>query len=283
VSAAGHDAAPAPPQDQAPGDQAPGDPATGDPATEEEARANRAYWDAYADEYQRDHGPQLRAERAWGVWSIPDDQVGALGPVEGLDVLELGCGAAQWSIHLRRAGARVTGIDNSSVQLGHARQLVRGTLTDAMALPLAQADAARLPFADGSFDVVCCDHGAMSYADPARTLPEVRRVLRAGGRLVFNQLSPWASVCWDELTTTIDGALHAPYFDLGRWEDVEGFVSFESGYGPWIRRFRAHGFVVDDLIELQPSGDARTSYEIAPPLAWARRWPAEHIWCVHKP
>ncbi len=37
---------------------------------------------------------------AWGVWRIPETELGVLGDVSGLDVLELGCGAAQWSIAL---------------------------------------------------------------------------------------------------------------------------------------------------------------------------------------
>ena len=42
-----------------------------------------------------------------------------------------------------------------------------------------------MPLADSSFDLVFCDHGAMSFCDPAVTLPEVARLLRPGGRFVF--------------------------------------------------------------------------------------------------
>src|SRR4051794_4479155 len=86
---------------------------------------NRAYWDRESDSYQLRHGPQLKVERpGWGVWQIPEDEVRALGQVDGLDVLELGCGAAQWSIYLARNGAHAVGLDVSEKQLEHARKLM---------------------------------------------------------------------------------------------------------------------------------------------------------------
>ena len=49
-----------------------------------------------------------------------------------------------------------------------------------------QADALNLPFDDGAFDVVCCQFGAMFFPDRVAGYAEARRVLRAGGRFVFN-------------------------------------------------------------------------------------------------
>jgi ubiquinone/menaquinone biosynthesis C-methylase UbiE len=49
-----------------------------------------------------------------------------------------------------------------------------------------QADALALPFAEASFDVVCCQFGAMFFPDRVAAYGEARRVLRPGGRLVFN-------------------------------------------------------------------------------------------------
>ncbi len=49
-----------------------------------------------------------------------------------------------------------------------------------------QADALDLPFADASFDVVCCQFGAMFFPDRVAGYAEARRVLRPGGRFVFN-------------------------------------------------------------------------------------------------
>ncbi len=49
-----------------------------------------------------------------------------------------------------------------------------------------QADALKLPFEDASFDVVCCQFGAMFFPNRVAGYAEARRVLRPGGRFVFN-------------------------------------------------------------------------------------------------
>lgn len=49
-----------------------------------------------------------------------------------------------------------------------------------------RADAMRLPYADGAFDVVVCQFGAMFFPDRAKAFSEARRVLRSGGALIFN-------------------------------------------------------------------------------------------------
>ncbi|MFM0276335.1 methyltransferase domain-containing protein [Paraburkholderia aspalathi] len=49
-----------------------------------------------------------------------------------------------------------------------------------------QADALDLPFEDASFDVVCCQFGAMFFPNRIVGYAEARRVLRPGGRFVFN-------------------------------------------------------------------------------------------------
>src|SRR3954470_14159935 len=158
------------------------------PARDDHERRNREFWDADADDYQAVHGDALAAApKAWGVWRIPDTELGVLGDVTGLDVLEYGCGAAQWSIALASDGARVVGLDQSGAQLGHARTRVR-----AAGVPVALVCAAgeHVPLADATFDVVFGDHGAMSFCDPATSVPEVARVLRPGGRLVFAHCTP---------------------------------------------------------------------------------------------
>jgi ubiquinone/menaquinone biosynthesis C-methylase UbiE len=49
-----------------------------------------------------------------------------------------------------------------------------------------QADALALPFEDASFDVVCCQFGAMFFPSRVAGYAEARRVLRPGGSFVFN-------------------------------------------------------------------------------------------------
>jgi ubiquinone/menaquinone biosynthesis C-methylase UbiE len=49
-----------------------------------------------------------------------------------------------------------------------------------------QADAMKLPFEDGTFDAVVCQFGAMFFPDRPAAYSEARRVLKRGGRFVFN-------------------------------------------------------------------------------------------------
>jgi len=54
-----------------------------------------------------------------------------------------------------------------------------------------QADALSLPFGDASFDIVACQFGVMFFPDRVKGYAEARRVLRPGGRFLFN--------AWDKI------------------------------------------------------------------------------------
>jgi ubiquinone/menaquinone biosynthesis C-methylase UbiE len=49
-----------------------------------------------------------------------------------------------------------------------------------------QANALELPFADGSFDLVCCQFGAMFFPDRLVAYREAKRVLKPGGHFLFS-------------------------------------------------------------------------------------------------
>jgi SAM-dependent methyltransferase len=65
-------------------------------------------------------------------------------------------------------------------------------------------DAQQLPFADASFDAVACQFGVMFFPDKARAFAEARRVLRPGGRLLFNV---WDRIEMNEVAHTVMQAL----------------------------------------------------------------------------
>jgi SAM-dependent methyltransferase len=250
------------------------------PASEQALR-NREHWDREADEYQAAHGPQLNVdELIWGAWSIPESELGVLGEIEGKDVLELGCGAARWSIELARRSARPVGLDNSSRQLEHARRLIAEAGVD---FPLVRASADDVPLPDASFDVVFCDHGAMTFADPYRTVPEAARLLRQDGLLAFSHTTPLAMCCFDEEAETMATRLVAPYFGMHRFDQLpDEPVEFNLPYGEWIRLFRDNGFRVEALLEIRPPEGAESTYRSAEETEWARSWPMEEIWRCRK-
>jgi SAM-dependent methyltransferase len=247
-------------------------------------RINRARWNRDADDYQRRNAPQIQQQAftgdiAWGLWAIPESQLGVLGEVAGKHVLELGCGGAQWSAALARRGARPVGLDLSERQLGHARRLQQQT---GVRFPLVHADAERVPLADGRFDLVFADHGAFSFADPYRTIPEAARVLRPGGLLAFSHTSPLYAIAAPLEADHAGDRLVYDYFGLYRTRLPDGRVEFRLTYGAWIRLFRDCGLVVEDLLEPRPGPEAASTYRDADDLAWSRRWPAECIWRTRK-
>jgi len=252
------------------------------PDTSDHVVRNRAAWDTWAADYEEPgHGAWTQTDPSWGVWSVPESEVGMLPEdVRGLDAVELGCGTAYVSAWLARRGARPVGIDNSSSQLHNARRFQREF---DLSVPLLQADAERLPFADASFDLAISEYGACLWAAPSRGVPEASRVLRPGGRLVFLVNGTILMLCApdDEEEPPTDRLLR-DYFGMRRfeWPD-DPSTEFHLGYGDWIRVLRANGFDVEDLIEVRPPEGATSRYPWADP-GWARRWPAEEIWKARK-
>lgn len=239
---------------------------------------NRAFWNSASDAYQAAHGVALSHEAmAWGVWRVPESRLGILGDVEGRDVLELGCGAAQWTLALLERGARAVGVDLSERQLGHARTLAGS----AAGVALVQGDAESLPFKSDAFDIVFCDHGAIVFASPEKAVAEASRVLRPDGLVALCTPTPIRDICVDTSSGTVTSQLTADYFGLSRLEDGQS-VEYQLPYGAWIRLFRAHGLLVEDLVEVQAPPDATTTYSDFVPGPWAQRWPAEHMWKLRK-
>ena len=92
-----------------------------------------------------------------------------LGPVHGLDVVELACGTAYFSAWLARAGAMTVAVDISHEQLMTARRMQTQI---GPVFPLVQGDGERIPLASGRYDLVVSEHGAAVWCDPEQWLPE---------------------------------------------------------------------------------------------------------------
>jgi SAM-dependent methyltransferase len=245
------------------------------------AQRNRAYWDSQADEYARAGRRNWATDEiTWGIWGIPESEVGALPDVAGRDVIELGCGTAYFGAWLARREARVLGIDNSPRQLETARALQQ---EHGLEFPLLLGIAEEVPLPDASFDIAISEYGAAIWADPYRWIPEAARLLRPGGQLLFLCNGTLLMLCApDYETDPIGDRLLRDYFGMQRfeWPDSDG-VEFHLGYGNMIRLLRASGFEVEDLIELRPPEGAVTSYPYVT-AEWARRWPSEEIWKARK-
>jgi ubiquinone/menaquinone biosynthesis C-methylase UbiE len=248
------------------------------PSLRAHERKNLALWEASAAAYERRNARTLSRGSAmgWGMWHIPERDLHVLGDVRGRDVLELGCGAARWSVDLARRGARMVGLDFSAARLAQARiNMAAAHVT----FPLLEASAEAVPLPSARFDIVFCDWGAVTFTDPYRTVPEVARLLRPGGLFAFSNSSPYRSMCQDKTTDRMSSRLLYDYHDLHRIVYPDE-VNFQLPYGVWIRLFRTNGFDIEDLIEMRPPRGAGTTYLTKSQAEWARHWPMEVIWRV---
>jgi SAM-dependent methyltransferase len=236
-------------------------------------RANAEYTDASAER------AWAQEEITWGVFSVPESEVGVIGDVDGLDIVELGCGTAYFSAWFVRRGARAVGVDPTPAQLETARRLQQKT---GIEFELIEAIGEDVPLPDASFDLVFSEYGASIWADPYRWIPEAARLVRPGGRLVFLCNSVLSTLCMK-----LDGVgegLVRPQRGLHKleWPDTHE-VEFHLGHGEWIEVLATNGFAVERLIELFAPQDAEThtfySYVTA---EWGSKWPVEDLWVARK-
>jgi SAM-dependent methyltransferase len=247
----------------------------------DDAALNRALWTKINSEYTDEQAASKWAETdvTWGVWGVPDSELGVMGDLRGLDLVELGCGTAYMSAVFARMGARPVGVDVTPAQLETARRMMTRT---GIEFPLVEADAGDTGLPSESFDIAFSEYGASIWVDPERWVPEAARLLRPGGRLIFLCASTLSHLCWDD-NETIGDRLLRPQFGMHRIETPDG-IEFHLPHGERIRNLHQHGFRVDDLIEVQaPESAERHPYYSYVTPEWGRKWPLEEIWTARKP
>lgn len=185
-----------------------------------------------------------------------EKQLGIIGTVEGLDILDVGCGGGQNAVVLMKWGAKsVTGLDQSSIQLKHARRLAGRERVPVRFLKADIEDMSIL--SDASFDLAVSTH-AMNYASNIdRVFGECARVLRPNGRLVTCMAHPLWLILGEALEYR-DFTRLANYFEVGReerdWKKQSGEKIATFGSTPWqlgqiINGLIAAGFSIERLEE----------------------------------
>lgn len=106
-----------------------------------------------------------------------------LGSLQNKKILDVGCGGGLLSEALAQEGATVIAIDSSAAAIEDAQRHAAG---QNLALDYQIADATRLPLADASFDVVMASEVLEHLEDVQTVLAEVSRVLKKGGRFIFD-------------------------------------------------------------------------------------------------
>ena len=193
-------------------------------------------------------------QQSWpgALWQIPEAELQVLGDVAGKDVLELGCGAGEWSRSLARAARGPSASTTRSARLQRARAGMSGRASspararERRAIPL-EDESLRHRHGDGArrpSPIRTSSSRGRARPSPRRLVRVQRRARRStgalrrgGGHVVRPPAAAATSAC-----------------TAGRRPRARS--SSCSRYGEWIRLFRRSGFVIEDLIEVQPPGSA---------------------------
>jgi len=163
--------------------------------------------------------------------------------------LDLGCGEGRAGRQLLAMGGRVLGIERSAT-------LALAAATGSPALPVAQADAARLPLADGCIGLAVASMSLLDMDDFEGAIAETSRVLRPGGVFCFAIVHPFDSACESAAASAGPFVVSQPYLTSRRYDDRferDGLgITLASMHRPLsaytAALFRA-GMVITDLRE----------------------------------
>jgi SAM-dependent methyltransferase len=169
-------------------------------------------------------------------------------PGPGLAV-DLGCGEGRASRELRKLGYRVAGVERSPT-------LAAAAVAACPAVPVLLADAAAMPLADRSAELVVACMSLMDIDDFDGAVQEIGRVLQPGGRLCLAVVHPFWSA-QDEDTMDADSfRISRPYLKPRGYVDrVESdglemtFTSMHRPLSSYTSALSANGMVISTLTE----------------------------------
>jgi arsenite methyltransferase len=116
--------------------------------------------------------------------AVNDTAIEVLHPAAGERICEIGFGPGRTLSLLAAAGAEVVGVEVSPAMVRMAGRRNAGHIA-AERMHLHRGDGATLPVADESLDAAIGVHTVYFWAEPSRTLADIARALRPGGRLVL--------------------------------------------------------------------------------------------------
>jgi ubiquinone/menaquinone biosynthesis C-methylase UbiE len=152
----------------------------------------------------------------------------------GQFVLEVGCGTGHWLDQLLSVSPQVYGLDLSLGMLRKASDALRGRLVC--------GDAAELPFAQSSLDLIYCVSSFHHFDRKRRFIYDAARALRSGGTLVIIGMDPhldghdWSLYDYFEGTKEADLARYPSAKSIKGWLMDAGFTEVTCGIAECIRR-----------------------------------------------
>jgi SAM-dependent methyltransferase len=181
-----------------------------------------------------------------GYWSDSGPPFFALLPPPGRRTLEVGCGEGRVTRDLKERGHSITGVDVAPTMIRLARE------ADPEGDYLV-ADAAELPFGDGTFDLAVAFNSLMDVDDMPAAVREAARVLDPVGRFCVCVTHPMRDAGWFEDTRFVitSDYLQRRRFDL-RVQRAGLDVHFKSWAYPledYTRALEEAGFLIESLRE----------------------------------
>jgi SAM-dependent methyltransferase len=182
-----------------------------------------------------------------------------LGPVAGLQVLDVACGHGRITRELARRGATVVGIDLSGALVTRARQIEQDEQLGIRYLHGDVTVPGSLGSFHGGFDVAACNFGLSDIDDLDAAITAVGAALKPRGRFAFSIVHP----CFAG-GTDISGSWPASgsYYDEGHWTAQGAHSGLRRLVGAnhrmlstYLATLRRHGLWLDELAEpLPPPG-----------------------------
>jgi SAM-dependent methyltransferase len=216
----------------------------------------------------------------------------ALGPVDGLRVLEVACGNGHNTRRLARMGATVTAVDISEGIIALNRQR---EAREPLGITYLAADAANLAsLPNESFDLAVSQMGLMDIPDAAGAISEMGRTLRPGGRFLAlichpcfdipeNSAWVWEKAGFDTAAWRKVGRYASPFEAPMQWCKGGETILIMAYHRPlswYVRAIRDAGMVLTGLEEPTPGEEFIAQQQ--PDGAWMTEVPLHVIFEAKK-
>jgi ubiquinone/menaquinone biosynthesis C-methylase UbiE len=190
-------------------------------------------WDESAALFDQQYGHGLKSEYEKTAW------VETLKELVGQDrrrILDVGTGTGFLALLLAELGYQCTGVDLSQEMLKQAQKKARQA---GMKIDFSLGDAEKLPFDNGTFDVIINRHLLWTLTQPKAALKEWVRVLNPGGKVIIidgiwnraGVLSKLRRLLGNSLVALIEG--RNPWKGHGRYEKaIQKKLPFMGGANP---------------------------------------------------